>query len=101
MKLFVYSIFDKGVQAFMSPFYTRAQGEAVRVFEQLINDKNTNCSKWPADFTMYRLGSYDDSNGFFECSEPVRVITGMEVLNQAIQSEAAIPGISSLDRRAM
>ena len=44
----------------------RARGEAFRVMADLTSDPNTNVSKNPADFTLFELGTYDDSNARFD-----------------------------------
>lgn len=62
MKLLVYSFFDSKVKAYLPPFYMRADGEAVRaVREACRTDPNFN--RYPADYTLFRLGEFDDETG--------------------------------------
>lgn len=63
MKLNVYVLFDSKVQAYMQPFYMRADGEAVRAVLQASRDPNVNFHQYPADFTLFRIGEYDDGSG--------------------------------------
>lgn len=62
MFLKVYSIFDSKVEAFMQPFYCKSKGEAIRSITEAVNDPKTSLSKYPEDFTLFELGSWDDSN---------------------------------------
>lgn len=78
----VYSVYDKAVKAFAPPFYARSAGEAIRSFQQLCTDPQSNVSRHPTDFVMFGLGTYDDSTGLFSTQEPMRMIGASEILGQ-------------------
>lgn len=80
MKMNVYSVYDKAVNAFLQPFYARSAGEAIRSFTELANDSNTNVGRHPTDFLLMFLGEYDDNSGLFNCQEPMRLLGATEVL---------------------
>lgn len=89
MKLLIFSVHDTMVQAFMPPFSARAQGEAVRMFTDLANDHKTNVGMHPMDFCLYQIGEFDDHAGrIIGLDSPVRIISGLECLNNVIASEA-------------
>jgi len=69
MKTKVFSIYDSKVKAFMSPFFMQHQGQAIRAFQGLIADKNTNVGKYPADFTLMEIGTFDEESGRLESLE--------------------------------
>lgn len=72
MKLFVFSVFDAAVGSHAQPFFARSQLEATRMFVDAVQDRGTNLNKHPGDFTLWRLGEFDDQLGrFFESKEPV------------------------------
>lgn len=81
MKLLIFSIFDKAVNAFNNPFYARAKGEAVRMFTQAVNDPQSPFSKSVLDFTLMYLGEFDDNSGLFSPAEPQRVIAAHECVD--------------------
>jgi len=66
MKLKIFSVYDSKVNAYMTPFFMKSKGQAIRSFDELTNDPSTQINKWPADFTLMELGEYDDSNGSFQ-----------------------------------
>lgn len=66
MKLKVFSVFDSKVKAYMQPFYARSTGEALRMFEDAVARKEGNFFAHAEDFTLFELGSFDDSNASFE-----------------------------------
>jgi len=63
MKQKIYSIYDEKAMAFMTPFYQVSDSLAYRMLTQLVNDETTNVCKYPEDFSLYRLGEWDDVSG--------------------------------------
>lgn len=62
-KIFV--VFDCKVEAYMTPFFMAARGQAIRAFVDSASDLSTQLGKHPCDFTLFELGEYDDSNASF------------------------------------
>lgn len=63
MKLKMFCVYDSKAEAFMQPFFMNSTGEAVRSWQDVVNDPKTQFNKHPADFTLFELGEYDDSSG--------------------------------------
>lgn len=63
MKLYIFSVFDRKVEAFMTPFFARSRGEAMRSFMDACSDGKHNFVKYPNDFELCQLGWFDDDNG--------------------------------------
>lgn len=88
MKLQVFSIFDIAVEAFMTPFYARAKGEAVRMFSDLASDRSSNVGKHPMDFVLMHVGEFDDRDGrFMDMVSPVRILSASECIVNAYPEE--------------
>ena len=68
MKLKMYSIYDSIAQAFMKPMYFHNDGEALRIFEQAVNDENKEnmIYKHPEQFTLFSIGEWDDKVAMVE-----------------------------------
>lgn len=66
MKLCVYSIFDVKAGVFNTPFFQVNDQVAKRAFSDLVNDPQSMLFKHPEDFTLWRLGEFDDQLGDFE-----------------------------------
>lgn len=62
-KMKIYSIYDTKAEAYMQPWYARTKGEALRSFEQAVNDPQSQLSKHPSDFTLFELGEFDEQMG--------------------------------------
>ena len=59
----IFSINDVKAASFGQPFFAMNKGIAVRMFSDLVNDKNSMVSKHPDDFKLYMLGEFDDNSG--------------------------------------
>lgn len=59
----LYSIYDLKTLAYSPPFMAHANGDAIRSFQELINDKQSMPSKYPADFYLVKLGEFDERTG--------------------------------------
>lgn len=78
MKLLIFSVYDKAVQAYLQPFYARSKGEALRQFTDACNDQGHQFAKHAADYTLVQFGEFDDASGMFDCAEPARIIGALE-----------------------
>lgn len=60
-----YSILDKKVGAYLRPVFAKSVVEVQRNLEQLVKDKTSSLCLFPADFALYKVGSFDDVEGVF------------------------------------
>jgi len=63
MKLNVYSIFDNASGLYSRPFYAQSDGEAIRSFSDIACDADHPIGMHPADYTLFRVGIWDDNTG--------------------------------------
>ncbi len=63
MKFKIFTVFDSKAEAFNTPFFLAAKGQAVRAFEDEVNSENSEFSKHPEDYTLFCLGEYDSDTG--------------------------------------
>ncbi len=70
MILQVFSVFDVKAEAYLPPFFMKTKGEAIRAFSASCNDPESMFSKYPLDYTLMAIGTFDDSSG---------VISGLKV----------------------
>lgn len=62
----VFTVFDSKAEVYLPPFYARTSGEAIRMFATSANENGHEFCKYPADYTLFRLGNYDDQNAKFD-----------------------------------
>ena len=63
MILKVFSIYDSKAEAYLQPFFMANKGTAIRAIVDLLGKPDHQFAKYPADFTLFELGEYDDSSG--------------------------------------
>lgn len=70
----IYSVRDKAVEAFLQPFFSPTLASAMRSLGVVVNDPNHEFAKHVKDYSLYRLGTFDDSNGVLTHDpEPVHI----------------------------
>lgn len=65
----VLTVYDSKAAAYLPPFYMRTTAEAVRAYEATSNDPESNMCKYPEDYTLFEIGTWDDNNGEIEMYE--------------------------------
>lgn len=81
MKYNMYSVYDSKVEAYAQPIFMRTHGEAIRSFESACNNEQHEFSKHASDYTLFHIGSYDDSDATFECNmTPIPLAKAHEVV---------------------
>lgn len=79
MKLLVFAVHDRVVESFGSPFTAQTVEEAKRMFFGAAQDPSTYLAKNPSDFTLYQLGSFNNSGGELVPLAPVVFICGLDM----------------------
>jgi len=65
MEIKIYSIFDNKAEAFMLPFFMHRDAEAMRAIATTAMDEQSSIYHHPLDYTLYRIGVFDNTNGSF------------------------------------
>lgn len=85
MKLHAYTIFDVASGIYMRPFFSQADGQAIRGFKDIALDKDHEIGKHPEDYTLFRIGDFNDNTGEIRSDLIEKLINGSEVLAEARQ----------------
>jgi len=59
----IYSIQDSKTGIFCRPFIMQTEAAAMRDFAHAANSPDNDVGRYPTDFTIFRLGSFDDLTG--------------------------------------
>lgn len=80
MILLAFAIRDNKAEAFNTPFFAPTRGLAVRSFQEAVNDPASPFAKYPDDFTLFQVGSFDDNTGRLSAEDiPAVVISAIEL----------------------
>lgn len=78
----IYCVYDAKAEAYLQPFFCDSKGLAIRGFTDEVNKPTSPFNKWAADFTLFELGSFDDSSAkFLLHSTPISVGVALEFVN--------------------
>lgn len=67
MEMCIFAVFDRKSETFNVPFFMRTMGEALRAFQDLVQDERTVMYRHPEDFSLVQLGKWDPKKGLFDC----------------------------------
>lgn len=71
----IFCVRDNKSKCFPQPmFLAYAPGEALRGFQDVVNDDKSQLCKHPEDYTLYELGDYDMEKGVISSHAEPKVI---------------------------
>lgn len=74
MKKVYYSVYDIKAEMFSQPFLEVKDGTAIRAVQDLvINNSDHAFAKHPSDFSLHRLGVFDDQSGEIAGEKPTKI----------------------------
>lgn len=79
MLLQVFTVYDSKTETYFQPFYSQTMGAAMRSFEEACNDTEHQFYKYAEDFTLFKLGIYDDQTAEFQLDTPVSLAKAIEM----------------------
>lgn len=85
MRTNLYVIWDSAAECYNAPFALVNDQVALRAAQDLRNDPTTDICRSPQDFTLFRMGSYDDSNAQIDSDDQLVVICKFHELTRTNQ----------------
>lgn len=79
MQTFLYSVFDNKAKVFCRPFVCLTDDAALRDFHYAALHQDSDISRHPNDFCLYRIGAFQDVTGLL-VPEPALVNLGLASL---------------------
>lgn len=81
MKLHIFAVKDRALNAFMTPWFAQTVNQAIRMFQDEVNNPQGQMIKHPDDYDLYHLGSWNDDNGNFTNIENDQIAIGKNMVN--------------------
>lgn len=83
MLLKIFNVYDSKAETYMQPFFMQTTGQALRSFEDTVNDPSTVFNKHSADFTLFEIGTYDDQTAqIITLESKINLGTALEYIKQ-------------------
>lgn len=90
MKIQMFAVYDSTTQIYAQPNFLATIQVAQRMWPEAANDPNSQIGKYPADFTLFHLGEYDDETGkFTNLHTPVSLGTALEAKNRLPKTQTS------------
>ena len=92
MNLNLYSIYDRKMNVYLTPFPARGDVDAKRQVSASFADagiKSTPAGQNPEDFDLVKLGTFDDETGVIARAEVPLVLANLEYLRNLSADKAA------------
>ncbi len=80
MKTNIYSIYDTASATYQKPIFSRADGEIMREFQNICVDKEHPCGQHPEDYSLIRIGNFNDQTGLVINEDNECLATGLEMV---------------------
>lgn len=72
-KIKVYTVKDQKAEAYLQPFTTSTDGLAIRTMQTTMEQEN-NLSKYPEDFSLWKIGQFNELTGVIEPIRPIECL---------------------------
>ena len=79
MKYKVYVVHDSKADAFMMPFFMQEDAQAVRGFQDQVNNPESPFFNHAEDYTLFNIGRYSEETGTLEGVDKFALANGVEV----------------------
>ncbi len=78
MEMGIFSVYDGAAEQYMEPWFARNDATARRSFGVAVNEESHNFQKFPDDFVLFRLGTFNGDTGVIDPIVPVSLGNGLQ-----------------------
>lgn len=84
------AVYDSKVAAYFPPFFVRHEAMAQRWFLEQCGNEQHDFHKFPEDYTLFELGSFDDVGAKWEIyATPHAIITALVARNVSMKADGS------------
>ena len=88
MLLHAYALYDVKSETYGLPFFAVNDAIAVRTSYDGYLMADSTVSRHPEDFTLYRLGLYDDCRGVITGAERIHIVDMVSLISKEVADES-------------
>jgi len=82
MKLDIFAVYDVKAGSYATPFFAPNISHAQRSFAFAANDSNTDVNRYPSDFSLWHLGTFNAETAEFDLVPPFQLCLAVALLNR-------------------
>jgi len=79
MQIKIYAIRDNRTESFNIPTFAKSDSEMVRMIQISIMDGESMLAKFPKDYDLYFMGTYDNETGTMETTPPQHIMSLLQI----------------------
>lgn len=83
MKTEIFAVHDSAADAFAQPMFFKNTATSLRAFAAACRDENTDLHQHPSDYTLFKIGEFDEDSGKLTALEPVSVAKALDYRDAA------------------
>lgn len=89
----IFTIYDEKAAAYLPPFFLPTDGMAIRTFSSCINSPDHQFGAHPQDYTLFKLGQYDDNTAeLISSTRTISLGNGVEFITPAQPDQSELLG---------
>lgn len=85
MTTHMFAVYDSKAEQYLAPFQANTPGIAERMFADMVNHDGHQFNRHPADYTLYRIGSWEQTTGELKSLEVSVIANGLQLVESAPQ----------------
>ena len=86
----VFAVYDSKAERYLPPFTTTTSGVAERIFTDMVNTPKHQFNTHPEDYTLYRIGVFDDATAEILPEAMAVVCTALQVWTNAHEGNLSL-----------
>lgn len=79
----IYTVKDEASQTFLKPFCFPTDRDAIEGFKNVCQDETTQYAKYPADYNLISIASFDEQSGLLEVSDQKTIARAINMVGQS------------------
>lgn len=84
MRMLAVAVYDSKAAVFTAPVFVLSEAQAARSFGDSVNSGKSDYSAHPEDYTLFAVGSFDDSTGEIVAATPKSLGNGVTFLKAVL-----------------
>lgn len=82
----VFAVQDVAAGIYLPPFVAHTEALAMRLFGDLCREPGHDFNRHPGDYTLFRIGTYDDATGVMTSEAAVSFGNGMQHVQPQLEA---------------
>jgi len=78
----VFTVYDSAARKYLEPFFAETVEVACRMFRALVNKEGHQFNRFPEDYTLFHIGSYNDDEGQLSPISPHSLGVGLTYVSR-------------------